>query len=237
MLGLLGAAHGINPAMGWLFAVGLGFQEGDRRAVWRALGPMALGHALAIAVAVLAAALVGLVLPQHAIKGLVSGLLFGFGVYHLVRHAHPRRGGMRVGRRDLVIWSFLVASAHGAGLMALPFVLSGGAVQEAHAAHGVHAADTAPSAHAAHGPHAAVAAANGAAAHAGHVLTAGLPAGQWAGLLGTMAHTAGYLLVTGLIAVLVYEKLGLAMLRKVWINLNAIWAGALVLSGVLTALL
>jgi len=228
MLGLLGAAHGINPAMGWLFAVGLGFQEQDRRAVWRALGPMALGHALAIAVAVLAAALVGLVLPQQAIKALVSGLLFGCGVYHLVRHAHPRRGGMRVGRRDLVIWSFLVASAHGAGLMALPFVLDGGAVPAAHAAH---------TAQAAHGPHAAVAAAGDAAAHAGHVLSAGLPAGQWAGLLGTAAHTAGYLLVTGLIAVLVYEKLGLAMLRKVWINVNAIWAGALILTGVLTSLL
>ena len=222
ILGLLGAAHGINPAMGWLFAVGLGFQERDRRAVWRALGPLALGHALAIAVAVLAAALVGLVLPQQAIKGLVSGLLFGFGVYHLVRHAHPRGGGMRVGRRDLVIWSFLVASAHGAGLMALPFVLDGGGVLEAHAAHGAHAA---------------VAAAGGAGAHAGHVLSAGLPAGQWAGLLGTAAHTAGYLLITGLIAVLVYEKLGLAMLRKVWINLNAIWAGALILTGVLTVLL
>jgi hypothetical protein len=209
--------------MGWLFAVGLGFQERDRRAVWRALGPMALGHALAIAVAVLAAALVGLVLPQQAIKGLVSGLLFGLGVYHLVRHAHPRRGGMRVGRRDLVIWSFFVASAHGAGLMALPFVLDGGGVLEAHAAHGAHAAVAAE--------------AGGAAVHAGHVLSAGLPAGRWAGLLGTVAHTAGYLLATGLIAVLVYEKLGLAMLRKVWINFNAIWAGALVLTGVLTALL
>ncbi|SRR5690606_4200018 len=228
MLGLLGAAHGINPAMGWLFAVGLGFQEGDRKAVWRALGPMALGHALAIAVAVLAAALVGLVLPEQAIKGLVSGLLFGWGVYHLLRHAHPRRGGMRVGRRDLVVWSFLVASAHGAGLMALPFVLDGGAVPEAHAAHAADAAHTA---------HTALTAAGEAAAHAGHVLSAGLPAGQWAGLLGTVAHTAGYLLVTGLIAVLVYEKLGLAMLRKVWINLNAIWAGALILTGVLTVLL
>src|SRR5690606_1553700 len=67
--------------------------------------------------------IVGLVLPEQAIKGLVSGLLFGWGVYRLLRHAHPRWGGMRVGRRDLVVWSFLVASAHGAGLMALPFVL------------------------------------------------------------------------------------------------------------------
>lgn len=226
MLGLLGAAHGINPAMGWLFAVGLGFQEQDRRAVWRALGPMAFGHAAAILVAVLAASLIGLVLPPAAIKGLVSGLLLGFGVYHLVRHAHPRRGGgMRVGRRDLALWSFLVASAHGAGLMALPFVLGGTAATAAHASHGAHAAAEAADA------------AVQAAGHAGHVLAAGLPAGHIAGLLATLVHTAGYLLVTGLIAVIVYEKLGLAMLRKVWINLNAIWAGALILTGVLTVLL
>lgn len=218
MLGLLGAAHGINPAMGWLFAVGLGLQHEDRRAVWRALGPMALGHALAIGVAVLAAAALGLLLPLGALKGLVSAVLFGFGILHLRRHWHPRRGGgMRVGARDLTIWSFLVATAHGAGLMALPFVLGGGAAP-AHAAHGA-------------------ANASAAGSHAGHALAAGLPAGAGAGVAAALVHTAGYLLVTGVIAVIVYEKLGLALLRKVWINLNVVWAGALIVTAVLTALL
>jgi hypothetical protein len=209
---LLGAAHGINPAMGWLFAVGLGLQEQKRRAVWGALGPMALGHALAIGVVVLLAGAVGLVLPPALLKWLLAGALLGFGVFHLLRHRHPRWGGMRVGPRDLTIWSFLMASAHGAGLMVLPFVL-GASPTDAHAAHGAHA---------------------GHAMHAGDVAVAGLSGAHAAGLVATLVHTAGYLLVTGLVAVVVYEKLGLRMLRSVWINLNVIWAAALIATAVFT---
>lgn len=204
---LLGAAHGINPAMGWLFAVGLGLQEQDRRAVWKALGPMALGHALAIAVVVLLAAAAGLVLPGRVLRWLVAGILLAFGLVQLTRHRHPRWGGMRIGARDLTIWSFLMASAHGAGLMVLPFVLG----------------STSGGGHAAH-----------AAGHAMHMAAAGVQAGQVAGLLATLVHTAGYLMVTGIIAVVVYEKLGLRMLRSVWINLNAIWAAALIATAIVT---
>ena len=120
---LLGAGHGINPAMGWLFAVALGLQEQRRRAVWRALAPLALGHALAIAVAVALAAALGAVLPIRSIQWIVAAALLSLGIFRLVRHRHLRWGGMRVGQRDLAVWSFLVASAHGAGLMALPLVL------------------------------------------------------------------------------------------------------------------
>ena len=119
----LGALHGINPAMGWLFAVALGLQEKRARAVWRALPPLALGHALAIAVVVAVFTTIGVLVPMRVLRWGVALLLAGFGVYRLFRHAHFRYGGMRVGARELTIWSFLMATAHGAGLMVLPFVL------------------------------------------------------------------------------------------------------------------
>jgi hypothetical protein len=205
---LLGALHGINPGMGWLFAVSLGLQEDDSRAVWRALGPLALGHLFAIAAVLALAGAVGLVIPADALRWGVAVALCGVGVLQLVRHLHPR-GGMRVSARDLTLWSFLMASAHGAGLMALPFALAlrGGITVGAAADHHAH----------------------------GAVLTAGLSSPELTGLLATLIHTVGYLAVTGLVAVLVYEKLGLRLLRTAWINLDLIWGVALVVTGVLTA--
>jgi hypothetical protein len=121
---LLGAWHGVNPAMGWLFAVALGLQERRGAAVWRALPPLALGHGLALALAVLAAMVAGIVVGPEPLKWIVAGGLFLFGASRLIRARHPRWVGMRVGFRDLVVWSALMASAHGAGLMVIPWVLS-----------------------------------------------------------------------------------------------------------------
>jgi hypothetical protein len=122
---LLGAYHGLNPGMGWLFAVALGMQEQKGSAVARSLLPIALGHALAIGIVVLAAAFLGMALPLAAIRYPVAAVLIGLGVYCLVRHhRHPRWVRMRVGFRDLTVWSFLMASAHGAGLMVLPVLLA-----------------------------------------------------------------------------------------------------------------
>jgi hypothetical protein len=231
---LLGAVHGINPGMGWLFAVALGLQEGSGRAVWRALLPLAAGHALAIGAAVAVAALLGLVVPPALLRWLVAGALLGVGAWRLVRHRHPRWGSMRVSARDLAIWSFLMATAHGAGLMVLPLALT----SRAGGGHGGHR----PGVHDAHD--AAVGGAHGAGAHGAHdavadAVLAGSGGGliDMAGLLATALHTAGYLLVTGVIAVVVYEKVGLRFLRSAWINLDAIWAGALVVTAVLTVLL
>src|SRR5919112_5471012 len=132
----LGAGHGINPAMGWLFAVALGLQRESRGAVWGALGPLAVGHALAIALAILVAGIVGQVVPLEPLKAGTALLLVGLGVYRLVRSRHIRFGGMQVGARELAIWSFLMASAHGAGLMILPLVIG-----DTHTtAHGKHVA-------------------------------------------------------------------------------------------------
>ena len=121
---LLGAYHGLNPGMGWLFAVALGMQTGDARGVWRALPPIALGHALAVGAVLAAAWLAQALIPLTTLKVVVACCLMTLGSFRLWRHRHPRFGGMRVGFRDLTFWSFLMASAHGAGLMLLPFVMT-----------------------------------------------------------------------------------------------------------------
>jgi hypothetical protein len=200
----LGAGHGINPAMGWLFAVALGLQRESRGAVWAALGPLAAGHALAIGGTLAAVGLAGLVIPLTVLRWATAGLLIGLGLYRLVRSRHIRFGGMQVGARELAVWSFLMASAHGAGLMVLPLVMSSPAG----------------------GPHM-------------HHLSA-LPLGgtsvEWSGIWATLVHTVGYLLVTGLIAVIVYEKVGVRFLRKAWVNLELVWAVALVIAGLAMAI-
>ena len=125
----LGAYHGINPGMGWLFAVALGMQERRGGAVAKSLVPIALGHALAIASVVLIATFLGKAFPLLTIRYCVAALLVGLGIFSLVRHWHPRWVRMRVGFRDLTAWSFLMASAHGAGLMVLPVLLGSSTVQ------------------------------------------------------------------------------------------------------------
>src|SRR5262244_539045 len=122
-LALLGAYHGINPGMGWLFAVALGMQQGSARGVWLALPPIALGHTVAVGAVLLVAALAQMAVPLAVMKLVVAAVLLALGIYRLWRHRHPRFGGMRVGFRDLTMWSFLMASAHGAGFMVLPFLL------------------------------------------------------------------------------------------------------------------
>ena len=198
----LGAYHGINPGMGWLFAVALGMQRGSARGVWGALPPIALGHAVAVGVVLLAAALAQLVVPLGLLKIIVATTLFVLGIYRLWRHRHPRFGGMQVGFRDLTVWSFLMASAHGAGIMVLPFVMGTSSV--------------------------AAAAGGGHAMHA-TMMSAGTP---WTGALAVAIHTLAYLVVMALAAWLVYWKLGLRLLRTAWFNLDWLWAGALVVAGV-----
>jgi hypothetical protein len=224
MLLMLGIFHGINPGMGWLLAVGIGLQEQQRAAVWRSLLPLALGHAFAVAAAVVAAGLFSQAVPLSMIKWAVAGFLFALGAYRLFRHGHPRYGGMQIGSRQLTIWSFLMASAHGAGLMVLPFIFdrdSATSVPGHH--HGAHMAEVG----------------TGHIGHAGHgdAILAALPADPIIGLLATGIHTAGYLLITGIVAVVVYEKLGLRLLKSAWINIDLIWAAALIITAIWTLFL
>jgi hypothetical protein len=120
----LGAFHGVNPAMGWLFAVALGLHRQSRTVVLTALLPIAIGHALAILVVALAVVLLGIVVDQRAIRIAAGALLIGWAAYHtLYGSRHRVRFGMQVGMLGLGAWSFLMASAHGAGLMLVPVLI------------------------------------------------------------------------------------------------------------------
>jgi hypothetical protein len=220
-LGLLGAYHGLNPGMGWLFAVSLGLQERSRAAVVRAFGPIALGHAASVAVVV---ALVGAshtLVPATALRIGGASALALFGLYKLLKPmSHPRWVGMRVNARDLTTWSFLMSTAHGAGLMLVPVLLrlsSEAAGQAGHAGHGVHGAH---------------------AEHADHLVAMSAPTGLSATDVAAVGiHTVAMFLVMGAIAVVVFEKVGLAILRRAWFNLDRLWAGALIGAGALTFVL
>jgi uncharacterized membrane protein len=195
----LGAFHGINPGMGWLFAVALGLQEHRRTAVWRALLPLACGHALAVTAAIGLALFFGAVIPIRILQWIVAAILLLFGAFRIVRHRHPRWASMRVSMAGLTLWSFLMASAHGGGLMVVPVFLRMTVM-------------AAPEQH--------------------HMAAAGTPTMAF---IATGLHTLSYLVVTALIAMLVFEKLGLGLLRKAWFNLDYLWAAALCSTGVLTA--
>jgi hypothetical protein len=204
-LALLGVYHGINPAMGWLFAVSRGLQERRGSAVAAALVPIGLGHALAIGLALAIFAAFKASLGSVPLRWLLGAVVIGFGVSKLVRHRHPRWVGMRVGFRDLTLWSFLMATAHGAGLMVLPLVAWGDPSLSSHA----------PSCH----------------ARAGLALS-----GPLAYLSAALLHTGAMLLASGAIALVVFYKLGLGLLRRAWLNVDRVWAAALVVSGVASLL-
>jgi hypothetical protein len=201
----LGAFHGVNPAMGWLFAVALGLQSGERGAVARALPPIALGHAASIAIVALIVVLAQRTLDPLPLQLAAAAALVGFGLYRLQRgYRHRLRAGMLAGAGDLVIWSFLMATAHGAGLMIVPVLLKlplctpPGVVLDTHAA-----------------------------------LMATLAGSLWTGLLAVAVHTAAMLLMAGAIAWLVLRWLGLGVLRSGWINLDLLWSTALIGVGVM----
>jgi hypothetical protein len=198
---VLGAFHGLNPGMGWLFAVALGLQERRRATVFRALVPIALGHALSITAVLWVVGGIQVVVPERVVHYVSAAVLGAFGLYRLLRARHPRWVGMRVDFKDLVLWSFLMASAHGAGLMLVPILLQWPAQDNGHA----------------------------------RLITTMSPqviANSPALLMAAVGvHTLSMLLVTAAVAGLVYEKLGLAILRQAWFNIDLVWALALIVSG------
>ncbi len=196
----LGAFHGLNPAMGWLFAVALGLHRKSRKIVLMSLAPIAIGHTVSIAVVAMAVVALGLFVDQRPLEIAAGVLLIGWAIYHMAYgHRHRVRIGMQTGMAGLGVWSFLMASAHGAGLMLVPVLiplcLSASATQE------LTAAGSLPLALAAVG-----------------------------------THMAAMLAVILAIAVSVYEWLGLSFLRRGWINLDLIWAAALVITGMILIL-
>jgi hypothetical protein len=208
----LGAYHGLNPAMGWLFAVALGLQEQRREAVLRAFWPIALGHAAAVSLAVLLVVAAQQVVPFGVLRYVCAGALVLFGLYKLIRRKHPRWVGMRVDFKDLTTWSFLMATTHGAGLMIVPVLLKLSEPMPGMDHHPPKMHD-----------------------HWGHSLHAALmnPAAP-ADLAAVGLHTLAMFVVMGMIAIVVYEKLGVMILKRSWFNLDLLWAGALVGAGVIT---
>jgi hypothetical protein len=203
----LGAFHGLNPAMGWLFATSRGFQERSRSEVVRSLGPIAAGHALSVAMVVALFGVARVAVSPDWLRYTCALILVAFGLFKLVKPlSHPRWVGMRVGYGQLSLWSFLMASAHGAGLMLVPALgrLPAGSdlASDAHVVIGASLLDSAPLAS----------------------LAVGL-------------HTVTMLAVMGVIAVVVYDRIGLAFLRKSWFNVDLLWAGSLMLAGAYVALL
>ena len=190
---LLGAFHGLNPGMGWLFAVSFGLQERDRRALLRALPPIAVGHELAVAPVAVAVVLFSTAATRAVVVGVLAAVLVGFGLYLLLRTRHFTWVGMRLSRWELAWWSFLMSTVTGAGLMLAPVLLSSeperGPLEQA---------------------------------LAGPVQLA---------LLAALVHGLAMLVTSAVVAVTVYEVVGLRILRSAWINLDRIWAGAFLLAG------
>lgn len=202
---LLGAFHGVNPAMGWLFAVGLGLQERDRAAVQRALIPIALGHAASIASVVAAVGAARALIDPYAVRLASAGVLVVFSAYRLLRGSrHRARVGMRVGFSDLTLWSFLTSTAHGAGLMVVPALL------------GLPAG----------GGHAAT-------AHSQLAMGAAVADSVGQALATVAVHTLAMLAVAGAVALVVFDRVGLGFLRRAWVNIDLLWALALVAAGAL----
>jgi hypothetical protein len=197
----LGAFHGLNPAMGWLFAVALGLHRKSRSVVLLSLPPIALGHALSITLVAAAFVAAGFVANQRLVQIAGGLVLIGWAAYHhLQGHKHRVRVGLQTGLAGLALWSFLMATAHGAGLMVLPALMP--------------------------------------------LCLAASPIGEIAAsssatviLAAVAVHTGAMLAVTAVVALLVYDWVGLAILRTAWINVDLLWTLALVATGLLLIVL
>jgi hypothetical protein len=207
-LAALGAYHGINPAMGWLFAVSQGMQEGERRAVLRSLAPIALGHEASIVLVAGVVILAEETIDPAALHVGAAAVLFAFGIFRFLKpRAHWRWTKMRVNRRELTLWSFLMSTAHGAGLMVAPVLIGSGATSTAAADVNTHVKQD-----------------------AGLASVASIPSDA----LGLLVHVGAMLAVMGIVAVVVYEKLGVEILRTAWVNTDRVWAAAFVFSAAVT---
>jgi hypothetical protein len=201
----LGAYHGLNPAMGWLFAVSRGMQERSRRAVLRSLLPIAIGHELSIALVALLVVGLSVVADSSTIRIGAAVALIAFGIFRFARpHAHFRWTSMRVSDRELTLWSFLMSTAHGAGLMVAPVLIGLDAAGDEHTR-----------------------------AHDAADLSL-LGGSLGTGAVGIVLHVAAMLVVMGVVAVVVYDRVGLRVLRTAWVNTDAVWASAFVLAGLIT---
>jgi hypothetical protein len=193
----LGAFHGLNPGMGWLFAVAIGLQERSTAALARAIGPIAVGHLASMAV-VAVAVMIGVSATTSRAVAIVGGaVLVAVGMVRLLSRRHFRWVGMRLTAAQLATWSFLMASVHGAGLMLVPVLTM---------------------------------------EHTGHAHTSAMGGAVLDGFVAAAIHTAAMVVVAGVIAFCVYQFLGLRILRTAWLNVDRVWAAALVGAGSATVI-
>ncbi|HET6534432.1 MAG TPA: hypothetical protein VFH03_27940 [Actinoplanes sp.] len=195
----LGAFHGLNPAMGWLFAVARGMQDRSRGVLLRSLPPIAAGHLASVAIVAAVVSATRSVVAANVV-GIAGGVLrVGYGRWRLLSERHFRWAGMRLSAAQLAGWSFLVSSAHGAGLMLLP-----------------------------------VLATTQVAGHTGHLAGAPAATGALTGLAAAGVHTLAMLVVMAACALVVYDSIGVNVLRRTWFNVDRLWAAVMVTTGALT---
>jgi hypothetical protein len=197
----LGTFHGLNPAMGWLLAVALGLYRRSRRVVLLSLVPIALGHAIAAACVLTAGLSLSATLDHRALTRVCGVLLIGWAAWHAWRgHRMRSRVGMQAGFFGLTAWSFLMASAHGAGLMLIPALLplcSGTSIGDAS------------------GP-----------TMLPNSLSGFAPIATLAGAA-LFVHTVAMLATTAAVSVIVFDRIGVACLRTKWVNADLLWTASL----------
>ena len=198
----LGLYHGFNPAMGWPLAVANGMTARRASAVFATLLPLGTGHLLAMAVVLVPFAWLGWYMEWSRQIRLAAGVLvLAFGIRMLVAPGHPRFLA-RIRPTQLIWWSFLMATTHGAGLMLVPFML--GLCQAP--------AETDIAGHAL-------------------IMNYLVRSNAQVALLVATVHTL-IMLMTGMgMAWATYRYLGLRFLRRAWLNLDQVWAASLIAAG------
>ena len=202
----VGLYHGLNPAMGWPLAVANGLTERRAGAVLSTLLPLGGGHFAAMAVVLAPFAWLSLYVQwSREIRLGAGAIVLLFGIFKLVNRQHPR-ALVRVRPTQLAWWSFLMTTAHGAGLMLVPFMLG----LCAPPGDGV---TTAPD--------------------AAHVTVMNYLARSNVATAFTVAavHTLAMMLAGLGAAWAVYRYLGLQFLRRAWLDLDRVWGASLVIAG------
>lgn len=225
---VLGAFHGLHPGMGWLLAVSRGLQEGGRAQVLWSLPAIALGHAGSVAVAAVAITVTGSVTASVLFPVLGGGVIVLVGLVMLLFRHHFHWREVRMPLWQLGAWSFLMASAHGAGLMLMP-VLAGN-LSHSHVEGGGHHH---------HGAAGAAPVDPGTVnAESGTAGAAEAVEGAWSlwdatllGLAATGVHTLAMFAATGVAALIAYDFLGVHALRWKGVTMDRIWALTLILGG------
>jgi hypothetical protein len=207
----IGVYHGLNPAMGWPLAVANGMAARRDGAVFATLLPLGGGHFMAMAIVLVPFAWLSWYVEWgRAIRLGAGALVLLFGLYKLIERRHPRALA-RIRPTQLAWWSFLMATAHGAGLMLVPFML------------GLCVTD----------PAAVDAGAAATVRDLGHASVMNYMAQSNVATATAVAavHTLAMMLAGLAMAWAVYRYLGLRFLRRAWLNLDLVWGASLVIAG------